>query len=164
MFLMVTGLFCCMGMCRIGRMVTTCAKPRGGVRQPRCGIVVESVSWVAMGFGPWGGHKGVVSKGAFGPGDSGRSEGGEGEAHFSPNGGEEVCFDGGSGVAISCCAVHGSSYSALRTVICKATVCIRLIGAIRLQMVHAYLSGTRNFMPTPSVFRGWCRCCLICAC
>ena len=27
-----------------------------------------------------------------------------------------------------------------------------------------YLSGTRNFMPTRSVFRGWCRCCLICAC
>ena len=27
-----------------------------------------------------------------------------------------------------------------------------------------YLSGTRNFMLTRSVFRGWCRCCLICAC
>ena len=30
--------------------------------------------------------------------------------------------------------------------------------------VYAYLSGTPGFMPTQSVFRGWCLCCLICAC
>ena len=33
------------------------------------------------------------------------------------------------------------------------------------QRIHSYryLSGPSGFMPTRSVFEGWCRCCLICA-
>ena len=33
----------------------------------------------------------------------------------------------------------------------------------RVVLIHVYLSGTCGFMPTRSVFRGWCLCGLICA-